>query len=204
MGLERDWPIWLRGKLMSDPTLDAPADRLERLERETERLAARLKSANAQISFLQLVVLVGATALIGGGYYLITEGKLQVEGFSPVANRVESKDFGFYNTKNERVIFFDDDKFGMPQIIFLDAQKRLRMRLKVFPDGDGSGGLAFYDATGWRGVFRMEGDETSVLNLVGKKQKGGIAMAVTPDGTPSLKLTDKDGKVLWEAPTKLH
>ena len=155
-----------------------------------------------QIGFLQLALLVGAAALIGGGYYLVTTGKLQVEGLSPVANRVEAKDIGFYNEKDTRVIFFDNDKFGMPQIIFLDAQKRLRMRLKVFPDGDGSGGLAFYDATGWRGVLRMEGDETSVLKLVGKKQKGGIAMAVTPDGTPSLKMTDKDGKVLWEAPAK--
>jgi hypothetical protein len=204
MGPGRDRPDWLRGKLMSNPTVDAPTDRLERLERETERLAARLKSANAQISFLQLVVLVGAVGLIGGGYHLITTGKLQVEGFSPVANRVEAKDFGFYNKKDTRTVFFDHDKFGMPQIIFLDAQKRLRMRLKVFPDGDGSGGLAFYDATGWRGVFRMQGDETSVLNLVGKKQKGGIAMAVTPDGMPSLKMTDKDGKVLWEAPTQPH
>ncbi|MGP0067411.1 MAG: hypothetical protein ACLQGP_27925 [Isosphaeraceae bacterium] len=186
---------------MSDPTMDAPAERLERLEREAERLAARLKQASIQISFLQLVLLLGGAALLGGGYYLITTGKLQIEGLSPVANRVEAKDFGFYNKKDTRTVFFDHDKFGMPQIIFLDAQKRLRMRLKVFPDGDGSGGLAFYDATGWRGVFRMEGDETSVLKLVGKKQKGGIAMTVTPDGSPSLKMTDQHGKVLWEAPT---
>ena len=188
---------------MSNPSVDAPADRLERLEQETRSLAARLKQANSQIGFLQLALLIGAAALIGGGYYLITTGKLQIEGLSSeVANRVEAKDIGFYNQKGTRVIFFDDDKFGMPQIIFLDAKKRLRMRLLVFPDGEGSGGLAFYDSTGWRGVLRMEGDETSVLNLVGKGQKGGIAMAVAPDGTPSLKMTDKDGKILWQAPTK--
>ena len=187
---------------MSTPDADAPASKLEQLERETEQLAARLKRANAQISFLQVFVLLGTVCLVGGGYYLVTTGRLQIEGLSSVANRVEARDIGFYNKKDTRVIFFDNDKFGMPQIIFLDAQKRLRMRLKVFPDGDGSGGLAFYDATGWRGVFRMEGDETSVLKLVGSKQKGGIDMAVTPDGVPSLKMTDKDGKILWEAPTK--
>jgi hypothetical protein len=193
----------IRGTLMSNPTVEAPSDKLQRLEQDTERLAARLKQVNRQISFLQLALLFGAASLIGGGYYLITTGKLQVEGLSSaVANRVETKDFGFYNQKDTRVIFFDDDKFGMPQIIFLDAKKRLRMRLKVFPDGDGSGGLAFYDSTGWRGLLRLDGEETSVLNLVGKGQKGGIAMAVAPDGTPSLKMTDKDGKVLWQAPAK--
>jgi hypothetical protein len=188
---------------MGDHTVDAPTDRVARLEQEVGHLAARLKQANGQIGFLQLALLFGAAILIGGGYYLITTGRLQIEGLSStVANRVEAKDFGFYNQKDTRVIFFDDDKFGMPQIIFLDAKKRLRMRLIVFPDGDGSGGLAFYDSTGWRGVLRMDGEETSVLKLVGKHQKGGIAMAVAPDGTPSLKMTDKDGKVLWQAPAK--
>ena len=66
--------------------------------------------------------------------------------------RVETKDFGLYNQKDTRVIFVDDDKFGMPQFIFLDAKKRLRMRLKVFPDGEGSGGVAFYDHTGGGGI----------------------------------------------------
>jgi hypothetical protein len=78
------------------------------------------------------------------------------------------------------------------------------MRLIVFPDGGGTAGLAFYDHTGWRGALRLDGDQNAVLNLRGEGQKGGISMAVAPDGTPSLKLTDKAGKVLWEAPTKTN
>ena len=188
---------------MSNPAVDDATERLARLEQRTQDLAARLKRANAQIGALQVALLLGAAGLIGGGYYLATTGKLRIEGLSPaLAARLETKDLGLYNEKDTRVVFFDDDKFGMPQFIFLDAKKRLRMRLKVFPDGEGSGGLAFYDDTGWRGVLRMEGDESSTLTLVGKKQKGGIALAVAPDGTPSLKMTDKDGKVLWQAPTK--
>lgn len=188
---------------MSHPALEDSTERFARLEREADDLAARLRQASAQISFLQIAFLLGATCLIGGGYYLVTTGKLRIEGLSPaLAPHLETKDLGLYNEKGTRVIFYDDDKFGMPQIIFLDARKRLRMRLKVFPDGEGSGGVAFYDETGWRGVFRMEGDETSTLKLVGKKQKGGIDLAVAPDGTPTLKMTNKDGKVLWEAPTK--
>ena len=188
---------------MSDPAVGDSAERLSRLEQQTEELAARLKQASAQISFLQVVILFGALALGGGGYHAISTGRLRIEGLSPaLAPRLETKDLGLYNEKDTRVLFFDDDKFGMPQLIFLDAKKRLRVRLKVFPDGDGSGGLAFYDESGWRGVFRMEGDETATLKLVGKKQKGGIDLTVAPDGTPSLKLTDKDGKVIWQAPAK--
>lgn len=190
---------------MRSPAEGEPTERLVRLEREAEALAAKLKQANAQIGFLQVMFLLAAAALIGGGYYVVSTGRLRIEGLSPaLAPRLETKDLGLYNEKDTRVVFFDDDKFGMPQLIFLDAQKRLRMRLKVFPDGDGSGGLAFYDGTGWRGVFRMEGDETATLKLVGKKQKGGIDLTVAPDGTPSLKMTDQDGKVLWQAPPKSH
>jgi hypothetical protein len=85
---------------------------------------------------------------------------------------------------------------------FLDDKKRLRMRVMVFPDGGGTGGVTFYDHTGWRGVFRLDGDMGSALRLKGEGQKGGVDMTVDRDGNPSLKLTDKSGKVLWEAPTK--
>lgn len=189
---------------MSIPTVENPTERLARVEQQVEQLAARLRRANGQISFLQVALLLLVVALLGGGYYGVTTGKLRIEGLSPeVADRVNAKDIGFYNQKDTRVIFFDDDKFFMPQIIFLDDRKRLRMRLKVSPDREGSG-LAVYDETGWRGFLRMEGDETSTLRLVGKKQKGGIEMSVATDGTPSLKMTDKDGKVLWQAPTQSH
>jgi hypothetical protein len=63
--------------------------------------------------------------------------------------------------------------------------------------------MVLYDkmARGMRGNFRMAEDGSTVLNLVGEGQKGGIALAVAPDGTPSLKMTDRNGKVLFEAPT---
>ncbi len=188
---------------MSNPTEGDPIERLARIEQQSQALAAKLKQANAQIGFLQLMLLLLAAALIGGGYYAATTGKLRIEGLSPaLAPHLETKDLGLYNEKDTRVVFFDDDKFGMPQLIFLDAEKRLRMRLKVFPDGDGSGGLAVYDDSGWRAVLRMEGDQSATLKLVGKKQKGGIDLTVAPDGTPSLKMTDAAGKVLWQAPPK--
>jgi len=188
---------------MSQSPVVESADRIGQLEEETKRLAAMLKTASTQISVLQMILLLAAMGLFGGGYYLITTGKLRVEGFSPaVASTVEAKEFGLYNRFGTRVVFDGDDKFGQPRVTFLDDKKRLRMRLLVYPDGDGTGGVALYDHTGWRGVFRMDGDMASAVRLKGEGQKGGIDMRVDRDGTPSLTLTDKTGKVLWEAPTK--
>jgi hypothetical protein len=188
---------------MSQSPVVESADRIGHLEEEIKRLAVMLKTANSQISFLQMILLLAAMGLFGGGYYVITTGKLRVEGFSPaVASTVEAKEFGLYNRFGTRVVFDGDDRFGQPRVTFLDDKKRLRMRLLVYPDGDGTGGVALYDHTGWRGVFRMDGDMASVVSLKGEGQKGGIDMIVDRDGTPSLKLTDKTGKVLWEAPTK--
>ena len=188
--------------MSQSPSVES-ADRLDRLEQETKRLASLLKTANQQISFLQIAVLLMTAAVVGGGYYATTTGKLRIEGLSPaVAKTVEAKEFGLYNRFGTRVVFDGDDKFGQPRVTFLDEKKRLRMRLLVFPDGGGTGGVAFYDHTGWRGVFRMDGDMGSALRLKGEGQKGGIDMTVDRDGMPSLKLTDKSGKVLWEAPTK--
>jgi hypothetical protein len=186
--------------MSQSPVLESQ-ERLERLEQETTHLATKLKQASTQISMLQLALLLVLTALVGGGYYLITTGRLRIDGVSPdVATKVETKDFGFYNRFGTRVMFEADNKFGMPQMVFLDANKRLRMRLMVFPDADGTGGVVVYDDRSWRGVLRMDGKDNSVLNLVGKDMKGGISMMVAPDGTPSLKMTDKAGKVLFQAP----
>jgi hypothetical protein len=188
---------------MTQSPVLGPADRLERLEQETKHLASLLKAADRQISFLQMALFLFAAGVVGGGYYWVTTGKLKIEGLSPtVAQTVEAKEFGLYNRFGTRVVFDTDDKFGQPRVTFLNDKKQLKMRLLVFPDGDGTGGIALYDYTGWRGVFRMDGDSGSTLRLKGEGQKGGIDMTVGRDGTPSLKLTDKTGKVLWEAPTK--
>jgi hypothetical protein len=186
--------------MSQSPVLESN-ERLERLEQETQHLAARLKQASVQISMLQLALLLVTTALVGGGYYLTQTNRLRIEGVSPgVATKLETKDFGFYNRFGTRVMFEADNKFGQPQMVFFDANKRLRMRLMIFPDGDGTGGVVVYDDRSWRGVLRMDGNDHSVLNLVGKDLKGGISMSVAPDGTPSLKMTDKAGKVLFQAP----
>ncbi len=186
---------------MSLPPVDASSGSTEP---EVERLAAMARQALRQIrilqwSFLGLVILVAGT--IGGLY---AAGSLHIEGLSPpVVRRVEAKEIGFYNRFDTRVILEADDKWGLPQLIFMDLKKRYRLGIKVWPEGDGTPGMVFYDQGGMRGNFRIDEDGTAVLNLVGegeKGRKGGIALAVTPNGTPTLKLTDKTGKVLFQAP----
>jgi hypothetical protein len=172
------------------------------LEEEVERLAAAVRAAQGRIRILQwslaLAVFLG---LAGGAAGLYQAGLIPVAGFAPpMPNRVEAREFGFYNRFGERLILTADDKFGLPQFIFMDRKKEYRLGIKVWPEGDGTPGLVFYDKTGMRGNFRMDGDGSAVINLVGEQKKGGIALAVAPDGTPSLKMTDASGKVVFQAP----
>ncbi len=176
--------------------------KMEHLEAELGRLSAALGKAERRITSLQgWLSLVALLGLAGAAALLIRAGIIPVEGWTPgMPERIESREFGFYNRFGTRVVLEADDKFGLPQLIFMDLKKRYRLGIKVWPEGDGTPGLVFYDQSGVRGNFRMEEDGSSVLNLVGEGKKGGIALSVTADGTPSLKMTDKTGKVVFQAP----
>ena len=98
-------------------------------------------------------------------------------------------------------MFDADDKFGTAATDLPGAKKRLRMGIKVLPEGDGTGGMVFYDQSGNARVFPDGRRGWGRGVEPGREgQKGGIAMAVAADGTPSLKMTDKAGKVLFQAP----
>jgi hypothetical protein len=120
--------------------------------------------------------------------------------YGGLRKKVEANEFGMYSRQGPRVLIADDDKFGYPNLIFLDTHKNYRMAVKVWPEGDGTPGLVFYDSSGIRGNLRLEADGNSVLNLLGQGGKGGIALSVKPDGTPSLKMTGKDGELILELP----
>jgi hypothetical protein len=70
----------------------------------------------------------------------------------------------------------------------------------VWPEGGGTPGLVFYDNTGIRGNLRMDDNNGSVLNLMGANKKGKITLAVSNDGDPTVVVTDKAGKVIFEVP----
>jgi hypothetical protein len=148
---------------------------------------------------LALVVLLGLGGAAAGLYQA---GLIPITGWQPpMPRQVNAREFGFYNRFGQRLVLQSDDKFGLPELIFMDRKLDYRMGIRVWPEGD-TPGMVLYDrmAKGMRGNFRMAEDGSTVLNLVGEGQKGGIALAVAPDGTPSLKMTDKAGKVLFQAP----
>lgn len=179
---------------MREPALDFPADRLDQLERQLHRATSRIRAL--QWSFLVFVLACVCIAVV-----LFQSGALALgEAGVAVSKTVNSKEYGLYNRDGKRVILVDYDKFGLPNLVFMDLDLNYKMGIKVWPEGGGTPGVVFYDGSGVRGNFRMEANGETVLNLLGEKRKGGIAMTVARDGMPSLKLTDNTGKVLFEAP----
>jgi hypothetical protein len=173
------------------------------MELETERLAGLVKQARSEVRALQWLVagvaMMGAAAL----FYLHEAGILKVKGMSKEPEKtVESQEFGLYNRKGDRVMLVDYDKFGYPNLVFMDLAKKYKMGIKVWPEGSGTPGMVFYDDSGIRGNWRMDENDSTVLNLMGKGKKGRISLAVTAEGDPRLVIEDKDGKLLFEAPRR--
>ncbi|MHC5538373.1 hypothetical protein ACYOEI_09105 [Singulisphaera rosea] len=179
-------------------------DRLERLEQTAALLAQQLKQAERNLSGLKWIFF-GMILVIGVAVTLAVQAgiiRLDELGAS-VSKTVNSQEYGLHNREGKRVVLSDYDKFGYPSLVFMDINLNYKMGLKVWPlpGGEGMPSLVFYDGSGLRGNFRMEEQGEIVVNLLGQKGKGGITMKVTEDGNPSMKFTDKSGKVLFEAPT---
>ncbi len=187
---------------MEKPSLEAPADRLNRLTEEMDLLTKRLNQVSGQLQILRVLFVAILLGLAGGGHALVRAGLLNFGGEERVSETVKSKEYGLVNRDGNRLLLVDNDKFGLPNAIFMDLKKNYRMGIKVWPEGGGTPGMVFYDQSGTRGQFRMVEDGSSVLSLMGEGGKGGISLSVAPDSTPSLKLTDKTGKVLFEAPAQ--
>jgi hypothetical protein len=187
--------------MMSDGMDHLGDDRLKRLELEVERLSGLVKRARNEVRALQWL-LVGVSVLATGAMVVMHDaGLLSVRGLtSSVAKTLETKEFGLYNRDGNRVLLADYDKFGYPNLVFMNLQKHYKMGIKVWPEGGGTPGLVFYDGTGIRGNLRMDDDNASVLNLMGSDKKGKITLAVSKDGDPSLVVKDKEGKVIFEVP----
>jgi hypothetical protein len=180
---------------------DRDDDRLSRLEKEVERLSAQLSRSNRAARFLTWLIFGGLVLGAAGLVTLHETGLLQLDSLTGgVSRTVESREFGFYNQFGTRVLLLDKDKFGYPNLVFMDLQKKYRMGIKVWPDGGGTPGLVFYDDSGLRGHLRMDESKASVFKLTGARQKGSITLSVTEEGDPSVIVTDKTGKVLFAIP----
>ena len=176
-------------------------DRLDRLEDEAERLSQMVKRSAREVYTLKMIL---AAILVLGSATLFMLHQMGIVNFSTAnadpARTVEAHEFGFYNQEGTRVFLVDKDKFGYPNLILMDLKKRYRMAVKVWPEGDGTPGLVFYDESGIRGHLRMTENQDSVLKLNGARGKGSISLSVSSDGDPSLIMTDKSGKVMFSVP----
>jgi hypothetical protein len=186
---------------MNDLAQGHTDERLERLEKEAERLEKALSRARSETRALQWLISGVAILAAGAGFYLHEIGILRLKGLTREPDKtVESQEFGLYNRKGDRVMLTDYDKFGYPNLVFMDLEKHYKMGIKVWPEGGGTPGMVFYDDTGIRGNWRMDEKNATVLNLMGRGKTGRITLAVSADGEPSLSITDKQGKVLFEVP----
>jgi len=186
---------------MTNPQNGPSPDRVGQLEQELGEASKLLRKTQRDLSTLCWVVSFLVIGLIAAIYLMRTEvldPKLVFGSAMP--KKLESKDFGLYNRHGKRVLFADNDKWGYPNIWFLDLDLNCKMAVYVYPQDGGSAGIAFYDKSGTRADFRMGESGEAMVHLVGEKKRGGILMSVARDGTPSLTMTDDNGKVLFQAP----
>lgn len=160
---------------MTEPTLEALTQRLERLKREVRWCRAL---GSAALTTVGLLVLLGATGAKGAEEvrarrFLLTDkdGTIRAAlGMVDGSPRLE-----IYNQAGKRRIWLGVDANGLPGLLFKDKDERTRASLDVQPDGSPALSLADKD---------------------GKLQ----AVLGSPEGTPVFELLDREGKVIWKAP----
>jgi hypothetical protein len=182
------------------PTSHDPIARIERLEREAADLKERLKRTSGEVHLLQWMLVVVVAAAVGVPVYYIQNGKINTSVLldKGVSKSLEAEEFGLHNRKDQRVMYADYDKLGMPYLRFFDDHLNLKMALYMT---DGLPEVTLYNGREERASFHLKGNGEAVLELHGDRKKGGVVLSTAGDGTPKLRMTDASGKVVFEAPT---
>jgi hypothetical protein len=183
----------------------SPAERLDLLEERVRRSQNAVHALQAIVLLLLLAAVLIPFGLYEADILKVDAGTLRVEGLgiSDVATMAKAKEFGLINRAGDRPLLMHTDKFGLPNIILMDKDKNYRLGLTLWPNSKGEAipTLVYFDRSGMRMNLQLQDDGTAAFNLMGAEKKGGIALAVSRDGTPSMRMTDKAGKILFEAPT---
>ncbi len=185
---------------MSYSPTEVTPDRVDRLEEIVERLSRELdrsRFANRVWRIATAVIASGAVALA----VLPATGYLKLPSLfdAEEKNGVSSTGFTLFNKRSQKTVILDNDKYGTPNLAFIDAHGNYRIDLKV--DDGGVAALNFYDAQGKRARFSVANKAEAVLEVTGAEGKGGLVVRVGADGSPRLKLSDAVGKTLFEAPS---
>ena len=188
---------------MASSSQSGDSDRIARLEQDLTHLSEVLRRTERSLGGFQWALALLVLGLIAA-VILIRNGVIdlkQVLNLPTVAKTVESTEFGLYNQHGKRVLIGDYDKYGYPSLAFLDLDLNYRLGIKLYNDvKPGVPGIAFYDKTGTRALFRIGTEGDVYLQLLGENKKGGAVLKVGQDGSPSLTMTDASGKVLFQAP----
>lgn len=188
---------------MTNPSNVPDSDPLVRLEQELSRVSDALRRTERSLGGFQwalsLLVIGGIAAVV-----LVRKGVIdlkQVFNLPAITSKVESKGFDFYNRYGKRVMFLEDDKFGLPRLVAFDDEVHPRLGITMAPDKDGGATeIVLIDGQAIRAQYRLGNSGEAMVRLFGDQKKGEILMQVTRDGRPSLTMTDASGKVLFHAP----
>jgi len=188
---------------MAEPSSVGDYDRIARLEQELSHVSDVLKRTERSLGGLQWALALLVLGVIAAGI-LVRNGVIDINQVfnRPAINpKVGSKGFDFFNRNDKRVLLVEDDKFGYPDLIFLDLDLNYKMGITMTPDTEkGAPEIALYGKGGARAQYRLGKNGESLVRLLGEDKKGEILMQVTRDGVPSLTMKDVNGKVLFHAP----
>ena len=190
---------------MTDDASGGPSPRPYNESHDSEAMSRKLKDLQRQVTIHKWLLLLGILAAIG--YFAIPSTVVadvrRVVGLPDtpqVALQSNAREFGTYNRLGDRVLLENEDKWGLPTVLFWDLKKTCKMMLRIAPEGGGNPIVELYDANGPRVSLSLDGDDTSSVRLFGKQHKGGIALSVTDDGVPSLIMTKPSGEVSLALP----
>ena len=172
---------------------------------DADHMKKALKALRREVILQRWLLVLGLAAVLG--YLAIPRSVVEQVGpmigleVSPaVVAQANAVEFGTYSRKGERIILQNDDKWGLPTVFFFDLKRTCKLAFRVAPEGGGTPIVELYDANGPRVALSLDANNASSVRLFGKEHKGGIALSVTEDGTPSLIMSKPSGEVILALP----
>ncbi|MDX2038613.1 MAG: hypothetical protein SFX72_18340 [Isosphaeraceae bacterium] len=178
--------------------------RLDQLEAAVRSLRDRAERSEVENRILKWVGVAAILALAG---FIGRPHAAKLLGFSDPATAtwsttekgIAGEEFSLKNRKGVQVSVLESDKFGAPNLVMVDLERRYRIGLKVWDDHHAD--LSLFDASGrLRARLGVDKDGQAALVFATEEGRDRIRLGIGADGKPSLQMRDEDGKILFQAP----